>query len=55
MYAFINGSSKEMKQTLVSIVTLSVINRTVRQKKSKNIENLNKTINQLYLFTFIEL
>ena len=59
MYASINGSSKEMKQILASIVTVSVINRTASQTKqnktSKDAENLNKTINQLYLFTFVEL
>lgn len=50
MYVFISGSSKEMKQTLASIVTLSVINRTTRQKNthSKDVEHLNITVNQLY-------
>lgn len=35
VYAAINGSSKEMKQTLASTAALSVIDRTARQKQNK--------------------
>lgn len=52
VYLSINGFSKEMKQTLASILTLSVINRTTRQKINKDIGDLNNTINQFYLIHY---